>query len=349
VSFIVPVHNGANCLRATLAAIVAQADGRGLEIIVVEDRSSDGSSELIRRLAEHWTLRIVQGEGRGAAAAINAGLRAARFPIVCQVDQDVVLHHGWMRRLTDALADPSLAAAQGYYVRDSTATLCARAMNLDLEQRYAAISGEDTDHVCTGNTAYRVEALRRVGLFDETLGYGYDNDISYRLQLEGYRLAFCREARSTHRWREGLVGYVIQQYGFGYGRLDLVAKHPRRVTGDFVSPAAMMAHPILMSMAVAAFAAAGLLAAIGAPGRLLALTATALLVGLALERLAVGIAAARRFHDPTPLIFPLLHLVRDLVWVSAIGVWLSRRLIGRAQRPAHSMRPRAIQASRAKS
>ena len=342
VSFVVPVHNGAACIRATLEAVVSQADGRPMEIIVVDDCSCDGSSDILRQLAEWWPLRIVPGEGRGAAAAINAGVRAARFPVVCQVDQDVVLQQGWMSRLTEALEDPAVAAAQGYYASDPEATLCARAMNLDLEQRYATIEGSDTDHVCTGNAAYRAEALRRVGLFDETFGYGYDNDISYRLKSAGYRLTFCRDARSVHRWREGFAGYLVQQYGFGYGRIDLVAKHPRRGGGDAVSPAGMMSHPLLMSFAVAGLVGALLMAVTAGPWRLPAFGAAAVISCLTLERLAAGIAAARRFRDLTPLVFPVLHLGRDLAWVAAIGMWVARRLFGRPSKPAHSMRPRAI-------
>ena len=341
VSFVVPVHNGAGCIRDTLEAIVAQDDGRPMEIVVVDDRSDDGSSEVLKRLAERWPLRIVAADGRGAAAATNRGIRAARYPIICQVDQDVVLGPGWMPRLVAELDDPAVAAAQGYYASDREAPLCARAMGLDLEQRYAAIEGRDTGHVCTGNSAYRAEALRRVGLFDETLGYGYDNDISYRLRAAGYRLTICRSARSVHRWREGFAGYLVQQYGFGYGRLDLVAKHPRRVTGDSVSPAGMMAHPLLMSLAVAGFAGAAVTAIAAGPWRLVASGAMALVACLAAERLAAGIMAARRFRDPTPLLFPLLHLGRDLAWVAAIAMWSARRLAGRPSKPSHSMRARA--------
>ncbi len=112
-------------------------------------------------------------------------------------------------------------------------------MSLDLEQRYAAIVGGDTDHVCSGNSAYRAEALRRVGLFDESLGYGYDNDISYRLRATGYRGSRSAARRAACiGGAKGLSGYLRQQYGFGYGRIDLVAKHPRRFSGDAVSPRA---------------------------------------------------------------------------------------------------------------
>ena len=64
----------------------------------------------------------------------------------------------------------------------------------------------------------------------------------------GHRLVFCPAATSTHRWRDDLAGYLRQQYGVGYGRLDLLARHPRRFGGDDVSGALMMAHGPLMLM-----------------------------------------------------------------------------------------------------
>lgn len=345
VSFVVPVHNGAAWIRDVLDAILAQADGRPMEVIVVDDCSRDESAEIARGLAERSPLRniaIIAGEGRGAAAAINTGVRAARFPIICQVDQDVVVQAGWMQRLAAEFDDPAVAAAQGYYATEPRATLYARAMSLDLEQRYAGIDGRDTDQVCTGNAAYRAEALRRVGLFDESFGYGYDNDLSYRLIAAGYRLTFCRTARSVHTWREGLTGYIGQQYGFGYGRIGLVAKHPARFHGDSVSRTGMMSHPVLMAAAIAALAIAAAMAVTAGPWRAVASAAVAVMAGLAIERAAAGVAAARRFRTLTPLVFPALHLVRDLAWVAAIAMWLARRLVGRPPKPSHSMRPRAV-------
>src|SRR5262249_14796519 len=150
-------------------------------------------------------------------------------------------------------------------------------------------------------------------------------------------LRLCREARSVHRWREGLAGYLTQQYGFGYGRIDLVAKYPSRFSGDSVSRAGMMFHPLLMAVALAGFAAAA--AAASAP---LAWASGALVTALAIERLSAGIAAARRFGNPTPLVFPLLHLGRDAAWVAAIAMWTARRALGRSSSPAHSMHPRPM-------
>ena len=99
VSFVVPVHNGARWIRETLESIFAQADGRPMEVIVVDDESRDGSLALVQQLADRAAVRVISSDGRGAAAAINTGIRAARFPIICQIDQDVVLKSGWMERI----------------------------------------------------------------------------------------------------------------------------------------------------------------------------------------------------------------------------------------------------------
>lgn len=342
VSVVVPIRNGAASVRQALESVFADAEatGRPFEVIAIDDGSTDGSERLLAAMADTQPLRVLAGYGRGAAAALNLGLAAARYPFIAQVDQDVVLHRGWLSRLLAELRDPRVAAAQGQYIPVRGARLASRVMALDLAWRYAGITGCDIDHVCTGNSLYRRSALAGIGGFDESLGYGYDNDASYRLRAAGHRLVFCREATSEHRWRDGLAGYCAQQYGLGYGRLDVVARHPRRVTGDDVSPAAMMAHPALMAAAVGLATIAGLATVAGGSGTPLAVVAAAIVAALAIERLVAGVRAALRFSDPAALLFPVFHLIRDVVWVQAAGVWALRHQRGRPTQPGHSMQPR---------
>jgi GT2 family glycosyltransferase len=337
-SFVVPVHNGARWLDHALAAILVENDGRPFEVLAVDDGSSDASPSILARYAAAGAIRIIQGPGRGAAAAINAGIREARHPLICQVDQDVILRPGWLRRLTHAVRSQDVGAAQGYYVTPADGSVWARVMGLDLEQRYGRIRGVTIDHVCTGNSVYRAEALRRVGLFDESLGYGYDNDMSYRLTAAGYRLVFCREAQSIHRWRNTMRGYVAQQYGVGYGRLDVVAKHRRRVLGDAVSGPSMILHAPLALAASGMLFAAGALGVVGGPWRPPAFGGGALLVALACERLVAGIQVSRRFQDLAGLGFVPVHLMRDVAWAFALVRWIADRLRGRSSRPSASMK-----------
>ncbi len=341
VTFVIPVLNGGRWLRAALASIAAQRDGRPFQIIAVDDGSTDGSLRFLRRLAGEGALELLHGEGHGAAAAINAGVRAAAHPIVCQVDQDVILQPGWLSALLEALDDPDVAAAQGHYVTRRGAGFWARAMGRDLEHRYSLIRGRFVDHVCTGNTAYRVRALHQVSLLDESLGYGYDNDLSYRLRASGYRLAFCRDAVSVHCWREGFRAYLRHQFGLGYGRLDVVARHPRRFTGDDVSGAMMMMHGPVMLLAIAALVFAAMARASSTAGPPAAILGIGLLAALAIERAAAGIGAWRRTGDRAALAFAGAHLARDVAWAAAILTWLARAALNHRRMPAHSMRRHA--------
>ena len=336
-SFVIPVYDGARTLAAALDAVLGQARALPSEVIVVDDGSSDGSLALAERYRERGEIALVRGPGLGAAAALNEGLRRARHEIVCQVDQDVAIDPGWLAHLLAALdADPGAAAAQARYRVERGHGALARAAALDLELRTQGLP-RAVDHVCSGNTAYRASALRAVGGFDASFGYGYDNDLSYRLVAAGRRLLRCPEATSVHHWRSDLRGYLRQQFGVAYGRLDLIAKHPRRFAGDQVSGPAMILHAALAAAGIGALGAAALAAALGVGAAFplaLAALAFALLAG---ERLAAGARAARRFRDPAALLFPVVHALRDAAWVAALVAWSARRVLGRARAPRHSM------------
>jgi GT2 family glycosyltransferase len=242
-----------------------------------------------------------------------------------------------LRELLPAFEDPDVAAAQGHYITRPGAGFWARAMGRDLEHRYSQIHGDCVNHVCTGNTAYRASAIRQVGLLDERLGYGYDNDLSYRLATRGYRLVFRRRAISVHVWREEFFAYLRQQFGVGYGRLDVVARHPGKAAGDDVSGPIMMAHGPVMLVALSILAVSGLLAGIGLPWRIPCLGALLLMSILAAERACAGVVAWRRSGDRAALGFAAAHLARDAAWAYAIGLWLLRRMRRQHPSPSHSM------------
>ena len=336
VSFVIPVRNGAPWLERVLGAIANARYTGPVEIIAVEDGSADESPVI---LARHADVTVIDGPRRGAAAAINTGIGAATHALIAQIDQDVVIAPDWIECLVRCLDDPGVAAAQGHYVAADDAGFWSRVMALDLRERYSKL-GARTNHVCTGNSIYRKDALVRIGLFDAGLGYGYDNDASYRLTAAGYALAFCADATSTHYWREGLLPYARQQYGFGYGRLDLVAKHRGRLGGDDVSGAVMMSHGLLMTGAIGLLLVALPLQLAGGPGRILALAGAVLVAALAAERFVTGVRAVARFHDRAGFWFVPAHLTRDVAWTTAIVTWCTRRALQLRPQPSDSMEPR---------
>jgi glycosyltransferase involved in cell wall biosynthesis len=84
-----PVYNGEATLDRALKSVRAQTD-EDWEIVAVDDGSTDGSGEILRRwAAEDCRIRVVRlGENQGVSAARNAALRAAKGEFVVYLDRD---------------------------------------------------------------------------------------------------------------------------------------------------------------------------------------------------------------------------------------------------------------------
>lgn len=113
ISFIIPAHDEARLIGATLASITAAADALGLayEIIVVDDASGDGTAAVADRLG----ARVIRVEYRHIAAARNAGARAAQGARFIFVDADTQVDAPLIRAALRALDEG--AAGGGCTVR----------------------------------------------------------------------------------------------------------------------------------------------------------------------------------------------------------------------------------------
>src|SRR2546423_15218001 len=86
ISVLIPCRNAERYIRATLDSVLAQKDV-GLEIVVIDDGSTDRSMDVVREVKDP-RIRIIPGPQRGISAAFNAGLVAARGEIVARCDAD---------------------------------------------------------------------------------------------------------------------------------------------------------------------------------------------------------------------------------------------------------------------
>ena len=110
VSIVIPVYNKRPFLEEAVRSALAQAVDK-LELIIIDDESSDGSLELAQRLAqEDGRIRVLNQENQGEARARNAGMRAATGEYVALLDGDDVLPAGKLRTQLAAFAGrPDLA------------------------------------------------------------------------------------------------------------------------------------------------------------------------------------------------------------------------------------------------
>src|SRR6266536_1341664 len=170
---------------AVLLDALAPADGvlpMPVELILVDDRPEDRSRPVA---AVPSALAPVTRVVPGRAAARNVGWRAAAYPWVAFLDDDVVPAPDWLTVLGDDLdVDPSVVGVQGRV----EVPLPADRAPTDWERVTAGLA---SGRWITADMAYRREALAAVGGFDERFPRAFreDADLAYRLRCAGGSLA----------------------------------------------------------------------------------------------------------------------------------------------------------------
>lgn len=193
ISVIVPVYNGERHLAEAVVSIRAQKY-QPLEVIVVDDGSTDGTADLARNLGPG--IRCLHQPNAGPAAARNQGLGASTGDWITFLDADDLWPPGRLDRQQAFLdTHPDIDVVQG---------LCQPFRTSGPE------TGGDLG-VCWSpkpdSALFRRGVFDRVGGFDPNLRVGEDLDWFYRARERGVRIAVQREVAVLYRLRgDSLTG-----------------------------------------------------------------------------------------------------------------------------------------------
>lgn len=205
-SIVIPAYNEAKYLGACLESVYAEIDRTvyvgSIEVIVVDNASTDETAEVARSFAD---VRVVQEERKGLTRARQAGLRAARGKIVGYVDADVRMLPGWIdRTLEEFDRNPDIVCVSGPCTYYDVSPLHAALVWMYWNLLAIPVSWFTGYMVLGGNFAARNEALHRIGGFDEEIAFfGEDTNIARRLHAVGKvrftrRIQVAASARRFH-------------------------------------------------------------------------------------------------------------------------------------------------------
>ncbi|HET8672635.1 MAG TPA: glycosyltransferase [Thermoleophilaceae bacterium] len=252
-SVVVPTYDGAETLRTTIEALNRQTVPDGsYEIIVVDDASTDDSA----LVAEAAGARVIrQPANRGAGAARNAGVRAARAPLVAFIDDDCTAEPGWLAELIEPLSDPAVDGAGGQIVPHADDGLVSRyiaarnpwkplsaellesaspayRLRLYLRGLLETEAGDeeagcDLFAVAGANMAFRTEVLNGLGGFDETYRVSEETELCRRLHSRPgrSRIVYRPSAKVHHRFHPSLRGILRRARWYGEGNARFAAEH----------------------------------------------------------------------------------------------------------------------------
>jgi len=225
VSVVVPTRDRPEGLARCLAALERQAGG-GLEVVVVDDGSREPElvAAAVARMPLATCLRL---DGRGPAAARNAGVEAARGAIVCFTDDDCEPAAGWISALAAAIETGAPAAAGPTMLPDPCDPF-ARATQLIVDHLVERSRGPlgDVEFAPTSNVACRADVLREIPFDEGFPSYGEDRDWCARLREAGHRLAWVPGAVVCHHQRLDLAHFVEKHARYGRGAYRFRRSNP---------------------------------------------------------------------------------------------------------------------------
>jgi mycofactocin system glycosyltransferase len=276
---VVPAHDRADLLDRCLSAL-----GTAHPVLVVDDASSDPPA--IAAVAARHGSRLVRRERNGGpAAARNTGLAATDAALVAFVDSDCAPDPDALTRLAAHLDDPTVAAAAPRVLPDRRAPRSA----LDLGPYPARVApGTRTAYVPTTTLVVRRAALPAG--FDETLRYGEDVDLVWRLHAAGHVVRYDPSVQVRHMEPSRLRPRLTRRFHYGTSAAPLARRHPDAFASLVLEP----------------WTGGALLAAVGGHPRL----AAALLTGAAADELH------RRRQTGLPATGAAPAIVQRLVWTA---------------------------------
>ena len=203
VSVVVPSYNEQAGIAATVTSL-AESDYPELEIVVVDDGSTDDTAGVVSGLQEQYEqLVLVQQGNAGKARALNAGIAAAHGEVLVLVDGDTVLEADTVTHLVAPLADPGVGAVAGNTKVGNRRGLLGRWQHIEyvvgfnLDRRLFDLAS------CMQTVPGAIGAFRRAALADvggvPTDTLAEDTDLTLLLGLAGWRVAYAGHARA---WTE---------------------------------------------------------------------------------------------------------------------------------------------------
>ncbi len=234
VSVVIPMKNEVEYIGVCLESIMGQEYPRELlEVIVVDGGSNDGSLGTVKQLMrEHPNIKLMGGPGVNCPAGMNIGIKAARGQLISKIDAHGYVAKDFLRMSVEYLSKDAKIKCVGGPIRPVAENRIAKANALARSCMFGVgrgvySMGEEPMFVNTVQCGvYKKDVFREIGLFDESLQFGEDEELNWRIRKQGYKIFATPEIKFFYFPRNSFRKLFRQYYGYGMTRVRVIRKHP---------------------------------------------------------------------------------------------------------------------------
>ena len=231
VSVVIPAYNEAKVIVASVRRVLAST-GVNLEVIVVDDGSKDGTSDVMTAaFADEPRVRLITQANAGKAAAVNNGIAASKGEIIIALDADTQFEAETIARLVRWFVRPEIGAVAGNAKVGNRFNFVTRwqaveyVTSQNLERSALAMFGAMM--VVPGAVgAWRRRALDEVNGYPENT-LAEDQDLTIAIQRKGWEVAYDQEAVAWTEAPESFGSLMKQRFRWAFGTLQCLWKHQK--------------------------------------------------------------------------------------------------------------------------
>jgi len=237
VSIVIPTYNRARELERCLRSLFAlDYPAHRLEIIVVDDASTDDTLGMLQRMAQEAAARSLEmrvehhEQRQGVALSRNTGTRVAQHALIAYIDSDCVASPGWLRELAPAFQDKRVAAVGGMIRAYDRQELLGRyedvrsSLFMGMQPQQVRLEGPLT-YLPTANMLLRRAAWQQLSGF-APMTHGEDVDFCRRLLKSDASIHYLPRGIVYHDYRTTLGAFLRIRAAYASAEAPLLQRHP---------------------------------------------------------------------------------------------------------------------------
>ena len=242
VSIIIPSYNSASTIGQAIKASLAQDYPENkMEIIVVDDGSTDNTRDVVKRYVDYKVTRsqshkvtYLWQEKKGPAAARNRGWRRAKGDVIFFTDADCIPARDCLAVMTEDIVKKNIGVTAGTYGIKNRQSIVATSIHEEIMFRHLRMPNY-INSFGTYNVLIKRSILNGLGGFNENYlsSSAEDSDLSYRIIAKGYKIYFEKQSAVLHFYRENLYGYLKNQFKRAFWAMELCKHHPIALLNDY--------------------------------------------------------------------------------------------------------------------